>query len=154
MKRTFLPTVVCWLILLSCFGQTGLGQNAKPKYPLPDPKYKVRLEPSHMVPMRDGVRLSTDLYFPEGASGRLPVILIRTPYNKNGYRRDKSSTYIFAGQGYIVAVQDVRARYESEGREYIVSAADTQDGSDTIDWLAAQPWSSGKVGTFGCSYSG
>ena len=107
-----------------------------------------------MVPMRDGVRLSTDLYFPEGASGRLPVILIRTPYNKNGYRRDKSSTYIFAGQGYIVAVQDVRARYESEGREYIVSAADTQDGSDTIDWLAAQPWSSGKVGTFGCSYSG
>ncbi|PYV91484.1 MAG: acylase [Acidobacteria bacterium] len=154
MKRTFLPTVVCWLILLSCFGQTGLGQNAKPKYPLPDPKYKVRLEPSHMVPMRDGVRLSTDLYFPEGASGRLPVILIRTPYNKNGYRRDKSSTYIFAGQGYIVAVQDVRARYESEGREYIVSAADTQDGSDAIDWLAAQPWSSGKVGTFGCSYSG
>ena len=154
MKRTFLPTVVCWLILLSCFGQTGLGQNAKPKYPLPDPKYKVRLEPSHMVPMRDGVRLSTDLYFPEGASGRLPVILIRTPYNKNGYRRDKSSTYIFAAQGYIVAVQDVRARYESEGREYIVSAADTQDGSDAIDWLAAQPWSSGKVGTFGCSYSG
>ena len=154
MKRYFLPTVVCWLILLSWFGQTGLGQNTKPKYPPPDPKYKVRLEPSHMVPMRDGVRLSTDLYFPEGASGRLPVILIRTPYNKNGYRRDKSSTYIFAGQGYIVAVQDVRARYESEGREYIVSAADTQDGSDTIDWLAAQPWSSGKVGTFGCSYSG
>jgi len=106
------------------------------------------------VPTRDGVRLSTDLYFPQGISGKLPVILIRTPYNKNSYRRDNSPTYLFAGQGYVVAVQDVRAKYESEGREYIVSAADSQDGSDTIDWMAAQFWSDGKVGTFGCSYSG
>lgn len=150
MKRYSLLAAVCLLIL----DQTGFGESATPKYPLPDPKYKVRLEPSHMLPMRDGVRLSTDLYFPEGASGKLPVILIRTPYNKSSYRRDNSPTHIFAGQGYVVAVQDVRAKYESEGREYIVSAADTQDGNDAIDWLAAQPWSSGKVGTFGCSYSG
>jgi putative CocE/NonD family hydrolase len=107
-----------------------------------------------MVPMRDGVRLSTDLYFPEGASGNLPLVLIRTPYNKGGYRRDSSPTYVFAGQGYVVAVQDVRAKYESEGHEYIVSAADTEDGNDAISWLATQPWSNGKVGTFGCSYSG
>jgi putative CocE/NonD family hydrolase len=104
--------------------------------------------------MRDGVRLSTDFYFPEGAGKGLAAILIRTPYNKNSYQRDRSPTYIFAGQGYVVAVQDVRAKFESEGREYIVSAADTQDGNDAIDWLASQPWSNGKVGTFGCSYSG
>ena len=154
MKTSFLRTVICLLSVLCSLHQAGLSQSSQPKYPLPVPKYKVRLEPSHMVPMRDGVRLSTDLYFPEGGSGKLPVILIRTPYNKNGYRRENSATYLFAGQGYVVAVQDVRARYESEGREYIVSAADTQDGSDAIDWMAAQPWSSGKVGTFGCSYSG
>ena len=154
MKKYFLLATACWLILLLWSSPLAFSQNSKPKYPLPGPKYKVRLEPSHMMPMRDGVRLSTDLYFPEGASGKLPVILIRTPYNKNGYRRDNSPTYIFAGQGYIVAVQDVRAKYESEGGEYIVSAADSQDGYDAIDWLAGQPWSNGKIGTFGCSYSG
>src|SRR5215510_15634403 len=134
MKRYLSGVVLSWstLLMLWCH-QTGFSQSIKPKYPLPDPKHKVRLEPSHMIPMRDGVRLSTDLYFPENASGKLPVILIRTPYNKNGYRRDNSPTYIFEGQEYIVAVQDVRAKYESEGGEYIVSAADTQDGNDAID---------------------
>ena len=67
--------------------------------------------------MRDGVRLSTDLYFPKGAGEKLPVILIRTPYSKKGIR-DRSGTgpYFFAGQGYVVAVQDVRGKFESEGK--------------------------------------
>ena len=105
------------------------------------------------MPMRDGVKLSTDLYFPEGLSGRLPVILIRTPYDKNASRSEDSTARMFAVQGYVVAVQDTRGKFESEG-EYTVSAADTNDGYDATGWLASQPWSTGKVGTYGCSYSG
>src|SRR5258706_6846356 len=116
MKTSLLKAAIGLLGLQCSLHQVGLCQRSYPKYSLPAPKYKVRLEPSHRVPMRDGVRLSTDLYLPEGVNGKLPVILIRTPYNKNSYRRDNSPTYIFAGQGYVVAVQDVRAKYESEGR--------------------------------------
>ncbi len=128
------------------------------------PKYAVRLEKSIRVRMRDGVRLSTDLYFPAGVTGRMPVVLIRTPYNKNLFRPERSAGYyswqggdvrvqLFAGQGYIVAVQDIRGRFESEG-EYRVGTNERNDGSDTIDWLAAQPWSTGRIGTYGCSYLG
>jgi predicted acyl esterase len=104
--------------------------------------------------MRDGVRLSTDLYFPEGIDGRLPVVLIRTPYNKLGYRRAQSAApRQFAGQGYVVAVQDTRGRFASEG-EYVVQGNDVNDGYDTVDWLARQAWSNGNIGTIGCSYEG
>ena len=106
-----------------------------------------------MVPMTDGVKLATDLYFPEGAGDKLPVVLIRTPYDKNAWRPERSPAHIFAGQGYIVAIQDVRGKFESEGN-YIVSAADAKDGFDMVNWATVQPWSSGKVGTYGCSYLG
>ena len=119
----------------------------------PKPKYEVRLERSVMVPMRDGVKLSTDLYFPVGVEGKLPIILSRSPYNKNNYRDPKRWPHFFASQGYIFAVQDMRGRFESEG-EYVVSAADREDGYDAIEWLSTQPWSNGKVGTYGCSYLG
>ncbi|HJT72030.1 MAG TPA: CocE/NonD family hydrolase [Terriglobales bacterium] len=119
---------------------------------MPPPKFKVRVEKSVMVPMRDGIRLSTDLYFPEGVGVKLPVILIRTPYNKQ-VRWLQPAINFFAGQGYVVAVQDVRGKFESQG-DYVISAADPQDGYDTDDWLSAQSWSSGKIGTYGCSYLG
>ncbi len=120
----------------------------------PTPRHQARLERSVMVPMRDGVRLSTDLYHPVGATGKLPVVLMRTPYNKNGYHgRPNQFPAIFAGQGYVVAVQDTRGRFESEGR-FVVQGGDQEDGYDTVEWLAAQPWSNGKVGTYGCSYGG
>lgn len=129
------------------------SQHVERRHERPEPRYSVRLEPSVLVPMRDGVKLSTDLYFPEGLGGKLPVILARTPYNKNAARADNSWARMFAAQGYIVAVQDTRGKFESEG-EYTVSAADTNDGCDAIDWMASQPWSTGKVGTYGCSYLG
>jgi putative CocE/NonD family hydrolase len=116
----------------------------------------IRLEKSVRVTMRDGVKLSTDLYFPIGSNGPYPVILIRTPYGKNetdGFRRPGSIAHFFAGQGYVVAVQDTRGRYESEGN-YLVSAADRNDGYDTVEWLAKQSWSTGKIGSYGCSYLG
>ena len=108
-----------------------------------------------MVPMRDGVRLSTDLYFPEAVDGPLPVILIRTAYNKKGFHQEtKTGAHLFAGQGYVVAVQDLRGRFESEGLFFACSKHDRSDGYDTVDWLARQPWSTGKIGTYGCSYLG
>jgi putative CocE/NonD family hydrolase len=132
------------------FGQQG---RVEKKHDRPEPKFQVRLETSVLVPMRDGIKLSTDLYFPEGVQEKLPVILIRTPYNKNADDAVVLAARMFASQGYVAALQDTRGRYESEG-EYTVSAADTNDGSDAVDWLASQPWSTGKVGTYGCSYRG
>lgn len=116
-------------------------------------RYEVRLDKSIMIPMRDGVKLSTDLYFPVDAGERLPVVQIRTPYNKKRYRQDGSIVYAIAGLGYVVAVQDMRGRFESQG-DYTVSKADVDDGYDCVEWLAAQSWSNGKVGSFGCSYLG
>ncbi|MDX2058339.1 MAG: CocE/NonD family hydrolase [Gemmatimonadales bacterium] len=102
--------------------------------------------------MRDGTRLAIDLYRPTG-SERVPVILMRTPYNKNVFRRAGSVAWRFAANGFAVAVQDVRGMHESEG-EFIPQNGDVTDGYDTVEWIASQPWSNGKVGTYGCSYLG
>ena len=107
-----------------------LSTADSPNFGRPDPKFSVRLEKSVLVPMRDGVRLSTDLYFPEKAEGPLGVVLIRTPYHKKGFRKDDSEASFFAGQGFVVAVRDKRGRYESEGL-YILSDGDGPDGYDT-----------------------
>ena len=156
MNKKGRKTALIGLILASGllgYSLQGTGQSQLP----PVPRFPVRLEKSVMVPMPDGVKLSTDLYFPECRETKLPVILMRTPYNKNFYReRTRESRmfpYFFAERGYVVAIQDCRGRYESEGT-YVVSAADSMDGDDTVTWAALQPWSSGCVGTYGCSYSG
>ncbi len=123
--------------------------------------YDVRKDRSNMVPMRDGALLSTDIYFPDGAEGPLSTILIRTPYNKENtypYRRTRSADDpgwipTFVSEGYVVVVQDIRGRFESEGR-YRVRYSDRDDGYDTVEWLINQPWSDQKVATFGCSYLG
>lgn len=101
---------------------------------------------TEMVPMRDGVRLATDIYLPEGA-GPWPVILARTPYNKvmgAGIGADG------AKRGYTVVVQDCRGRFASEG-DNLPFHLDHTDGPDTLKWLQAQPWCNGKVGTWGGS---
>jgi uncharacterized protein len=119
----------------------------------PKPRYQVRIEKDVMVKMRDGVRLAADLYFPTGAGAKLAAILIRTPYNKAPYRGAASDARGLAGQGYVVAVQDTRGKYHSEG-DYSENAGDATDGYDTIGWLSSRSWSNGKVGTYGCSYLG
>ena len=116
-------------------------------------RFDVRVERSVFIPMRDGVELSTDLYLPAADGERLGVVLLRTPYNKKTFRARTSRAFFFASHGYAVAVQDVRGKYESEG-SFTVSGSDVEDGYDTVGWLSAQPWSNGKVGTFGCSYLG
>ena len=112
---------------------------------------QVRLRKNVMMPARDGVRLATDIYLPDGEpapSGPFPAILIRTPYNKAGVA---GTAEFFTKFGYAVAVQDVRGRYSSEGTFYIY-IKEGPDGKDAVEWVAARPWCNGDVGTFGGSY--
>ncbi len=98
------------------------------------------------VPMRDGVQLATDVYLPDGA-GPWPVILVRTPYNKDLLRGIGEEA---ARRGYALVAQDCRGRFASEG-ENLPFHRDHEDGPDTMRWLLAQPWCNGRVGTWGGS---
>lgn len=106
-----------------------------------------------LVPMRDGVGLSTDIYTPKGAKGKLPTILWKTPYNEHKLR---GSTYKYVlesvKRGYVFIVQNERGRYFSQGKWEILGRPQT-DGYDTLSWIAKQTWSNEKVGTLGCSSS-
>ncbi|MGH8193009.1 MAG: CocE/NonD family hydrolase [Woeseiaceae bacterium] len=114
---------------------------------------EVRAETGIMVPMRDGVRLSTDLYFPEEAAGKLPAVLWRSIYDKTGAYGREPALRELVQQGYVAVIQDTRGRGSSEG-EFTPSVGDRNDGYDTVDWLTGQPWSNGKVGSAGCSSLG
>jgi uncharacterized protein len=102
------------------------------------------------VPMRDGVRLSANVFRP-GATGRYPVILLRTPYNKGDAITPAWQSFV--NHGYAVVVQDVRGRYESGGKFEPINQ-EVNDGDDTLNWIARQPWSDGGVGMYGGSYLG
>ncbi len=106
-----------------------------------------------LVPMRDGVGLSTDIYMPKGAKGPLPTILWKTPYNEHKLR-GSTFRYVLESvrRGYAFIVQNERGRYFSQGKWEILGRPQT-DGYDTLTWIAKQPWSNGKVGTLGCSSS-
>ncbi|MFJ5103598.1 CocE/NonD family hydrolase [Streptomyces sp. NPDC088554] len=109
------------------------------------------IENDVMVPMRDGVRLRTDIFRPAGP-GPYPVLVQRYPYTP----RDGIAAMfaqVIARQGYVVAVQSCRGRYGSEG-EFHPFFPDVEDGYDAVEWAAAQPWSTGRVGMWGMSYSG
>ena len=108
---------------------------------------------SQMVKMRDGVHLSTDIYFNGEANKARPTIFIRTVYNKQ-YAFDGNPVWQeLVDQNYAVVIQDIRGRFESEG-SYQIARGRREDGSDTLDWIIQQPWSDGKVGLGGCSYLG
>jgi len=115
------------------------------------PVHKVRLQLGAMIPMRDGVKLSSDFYFPD-VEGKFPAILIRTPYDNSSARYDRYGKF-YASRGYAVCIQDCRGRYDSEGQWYPF-VGEEYDGFDTIEWMASQPWSNGKVGMTGVSYVG
>jgi putative CocE/NonD family hydrolase len=122
--------------------------------------YGIVVSKDVMVEMRDGIRLATDLYRPardgELVAGRYPTIVCMTPYDKTE-RRYTEITDFFVPRGYAVVLQDLRDRHRSEGtNEYFHSATPHtgKDGYDTIEWIAAQPWSSGRTGTVGSSYAG
>ena len=106
------------------------------------------------IPMRDGTRLYADVYRPD-TPDRVPVLLARSPYNKAlpGARTGGLDVVRAASHGYAVVIQDTRGRFTSEG-DFTPFRNEIDDGYDTVEWCASQPWSSGKVGGFGTSYLG
>jgi len=114
------------------------------------PEYIVIEELGVMVKMRDGVRLSTNIYRPD-SPGEFPVLLMRTPYGNENI--DGPGSYFFAQRGYVVIIQDCRGRYESEG-VFDPMQTEALDGYDTQQWIGGQQWCNGKIGTYGGSYVG
>ncbi len=149
-----------WFVLL-CVIWLQAGASTRAAYQASSPNqaeasYDVILfDRDVMVPMRDGVRLATDIYRP-GRDGQpveeqLPILLQRTPYSKEGRGLVQSAEY-FVRQGYVVALQDLRGRYNSEGSFSKYAYVTAPDGYDTIQWLGALPYADGQVGMWGTSY--
>ena len=115
--------------------------------------YSLRVDGNVPIPMRDGSILYADVYRP-GDGSRHPVLLQRAPYDKS-FPPGKLYLEVTrsASSGYAVVIQDTRGRHSSEGQFYCFRD-DVNDGYDTVEWCAAQPWSTGKVGMFGSSYVG
>lgn len=115
---------------------------------------QVILEKNVPCKMRDGVTLYADVYRPN-VEGKFPVLLTRLPYNKDlpFYSHRYLDTNRLVQNGYMVIVQDVRGRYNSEG-DFYPFIHEAEDGYDTVEWAATLPYSNGKVGMFGLSYYG
>lgn len=113
-------------------------------------KPHVVVEKNMQVAMRDKVCLATDWYRAADQQEPLPAILLRTPYDKEAYDR-VALAQRWAEAGYAFVVQDCRGRFGSEGT-FKLGQHEAEDGYDTIEWIAAQPWCNGRVGTVGTSY--
>ena len=116
-------------------------------------KNEVIIEYNVPARMRDGAVLMADIYRPH-AEGKFPVLLQRTPYSKAfvPFVFQTMDPIKAARAGYVVVVQDVRGRWESEGNNFYPYQADAEDGYDTVEWAASLPYSNGRVGLFGYSY--
>lgn len=110
----------------------------------------VVVEKNATITMRDGIRLATDVYWPDNQGGPWPAILLRTPYDK-GARERVSMAEQWAAAGYAFIVQDCRGRFLSEGTFYL-GQNEAEDGYDTVEWIGTRPWCNGRVGTVGTSY--
>ena len=126
---------------------------------LSQPQYEIKLEFDVKVLMRDGAKLSANIWRPK-AEGKFPVIFMYNPYDNTSRRMIEKAQY-FVPRGYVFAAIDVRGRYDSEGASYLYWDPDWRngkfDGQDVYDchtWLGEQPWSSGKIGMTGGSYLG
>ncbi len=163
MSRLYFAALVGALSLLADGSQSLLvGQRTAPPSrtsleasTIPAQFEAVLAQANVMVPMRDGVKLATDIYRPARngtpVTERLPVLLMRTPYDKSA--GGGATAKFFTERGYVVAVQDIRGTYRSEGEFAKVQPADAPDGFDTVEWLAKQSWSNGSIGMWGTSYA-
>lgn len=119
--------------------------------------HEILVEREIEVPMRDGTILRADIWRPV-AEGQYPVLIERTPYNKaTSSESNLEAGEFYASHGYVTVIQDVRGRFASDGEFYPFrddGDGENQDGYDTVEWAAEQPWSNGKIGTIGGSYSG
>jgi len=134
-KSGFVVRLLCALVLTSCVTTAALAEFKEV-----------------MVPMRDGVKLATNIYLPPG-EGPWPVVLSRTPYGKGKAKEREQGESSYLKRGYVRVVQDCRGKFDSEGA-YRAFIDDMEDGYDTVEWVAAQSWSNGKVGMTGGSALG
>ncbi len=121
--------------------------------------YQVAIFKDLMIPMRDGVRLAADIYRPardgEVLPGPFPALLVRTSYDKQAEWLIDEVAHHFTPRGFVLVLQDLRGRHGSEGTgQYFHTVNETAgtDGFDTVEWIAAQPWSNGRVGAMGSSH--
>ena len=145
-KRTFLLKTILFFFFINIYSQKSIQKE------LADIAI---IEEKIMMPMRDGKRLSTNIYRPK-TDEKVPVIFSRTPYNFNSWGDGKQRTrtldraFEMVKNGYAYVVQNERGRYFSEG-EWDILGVPLTDGYDAFSWLSNQPWSNGKIGTIGCS---
>ncbi|HBL25769.1 MAG TPA: hypothetical protein DD490_02930 [Acidobacteria bacterium] len=138
-----------WFRALCALGAAALLALA-PAPGEPPPGSAVEVTQGVRIPLRDGVELNADLYRPAGASGPLPVIWTLTPYRVETYREQAT---FFAGRGFAFVAADVRGLGGSGG-VFEPHVADGRDGFDAVEWIARQPWSNGRIGMWGGSYTG
>ena len=116
-------------------------------------RYGYGVERTLKLTMHDGVPLAASLYLPRDQTRKLATILVRVPYGRLGYGEALAAAKHFARQGYAVLVQDLRGTGDSGG-ELVPYRGAIEDGAATLDWITAQAWSNGRVGTYGCSALG
>ncbi|HZT33676.1 MAG TPA: CocE/NonD family hydrolase [Bryobacteraceae bacterium] len=139
--------------LSACCALAVWPAAAQVTFPAPrPPSNDIRIENHVPVRMRDGVVLYADVYRPV-KQGRYPVLVSRTPYSTERFPDAYAAAVFFARRGYVFVFQDVRGRHESDGK-WDPFRNEQEDGYDTVEWAAAQPWSNGKVGMEGASYLG
>lgn len=145
-KALILSVVVFSFFSASCARMLAKGMK------LPNKPQGYRSIKNVKVPMRDGIRLATDIYLP-AKGNKHPVILCRLPYGKRTLGAMPMVGKLLAGQGYAFVVQDTRGRFDSEG-EFFPMIDEAEDGEDTVKWLRTVPWFDGRLGTWGASYFG
>lgn len=132
---------------------TAASLFAQVKFPAAyPPTNDVKMDNLVAVPMRDKVSLYADVYRP-AKPGKYPVIVSRTPYSTERAPSSYAQAVFYSQRGYVYVFQDVRGRHESDGK-WEPFRNDIEDGYDTVEWAAAQPWSNGKVCMEGGSYLG
>ena len=158
--RALVPSVLVPLLALAAglaAPPPAAAQEAPAEEQLEELRAIAHIERKILVPMRDGVGLSTTIYRPR-TDDPVPVVFVRTPYDFNWYRDGELNGRVireateWVSDGYAYVIQNERGRYFSEGTWDILGPPLT-DGWDALDWLAGQSWSNGRVGTIGCSSS-
>jgi len=119
--------------------------------PLSQPNHDVRFLYDLKVPLRDGTKLSADVFLPK-SGGSFPTLFLRTPYESLLQMHIEWAVW-WAKRGYAVVIQDCRGRFKSEGVFYAYRD-DGPDGHESLAWIAEQPWCNGQIGTSGRSYGG
>jgi predicted acyl esterase len=157
MKNILPIAIIALLILPVCLGQgSSLDTARRPQHAIMEPSSSgnatsiPRFRTTNMIPMRDGIRLATDVYRPLLRQSSQGTLLIRTPYNKNTMA---IIGYLGVLRGWSVIIQDMRGRYGSQGIDGGFKT-DGADGSDTITWIVNQSWSNDKIVTYGLSALG